>query len=161
PAVVIGSVLLCSLSILVLLWKSPVAFSQFGTWSLRAYMCVVLLAAVGMFSIVGAVWETRTFTNKSLETKIKSEQAIAGLFGSSIREPVLQRSLVEATRRAKQAMDLNKDICVGLEISGETVLNCDNWLKSKPTFNQIAGTILFEPTAKTVAARYNLYFDHS
>lgn len=136
-------------------------FENTRTWTLERYLNAALIFAVAVFSVVGAVWETRSFVSEFTAIKGSAERAITSLFETAIREPVIQGALVESASQAQRLMSANPNMCVTLTVSGEALSNCDEWLNTHPLVAERSGQIYFDQDRRNEAGEYTIRFDRS
>ncbi|MGE0631453.1 MAG: sensor histidine kinase [Pseudobdellovibrionaceae bacterium] len=123
---------------------------------LRIFAPIVILVSI-VISILSA-WNDYQI-NKS--SRIESQKLILETFTASVRQPLIQGSLIEAKIRANE-LTKNKQVpCVEISTPAEQVVRCQKDLSDKKGLNRVESDLYFSEENKKSFAHLAVIFDNS
>lgn len=117
--------------------------------------------------IVGVVWigMTGLFAwndyQVNLDSRLSSENMVAETFASSIRQPLIQGSFIEAKIRADSLLKNPQVSCVSIVVGAELVATCPEGRINAPAINKVRSAIYLDDRDKTEFASIEIYFNNS
>src|SRR5689334_21727723 len=111
----------------------------------KIYFLKLLLPAISAFfiAVTGLFIFNDYYVNK--QSRMSSQRVIFKAFMSSIRQPLIQGSFLEARIRAEELLKYPEIACVEIKAEQTNLLNCTKDLSSLSSVNMIEEVLTFSP----------------
>jgi len=129
--------------------------------SLRTHFTRLLLPSIFAFLVVVVGLFTYNDYKVNEVSRTESENLIAEIFVSAIKQPLLQGSFIEATIRSEALLKNEQVSCVEIFVGSDKILDCKK--KSNPSgkYHVVARPIFFSESDATKFGEVIVHFDNS
>lgn len=134
---------------------------SFKKYSINKYIFRIFAPMAILISLVISALLSLSEYKTNLKSRRESQRVMLATFSSSIRQPLIQGSLVEVQIRADELISYGDVYCVEVKTQNDSVKSCKKTLSSKEYLETSEANIKFSDSGDAVLSHIVITFDNS